>query len=50
VPMAIRRLVNRNLVVERGRTSIGLEPELWTMLADICHRDRTLTVTGSKWG
>ncbi|HET8996477.1 MAG TPA: ribbon-helix-helix domain-containing protein [Acetobacteraceae bacterium] len=33
------RLVNRNVVAERGRTSIRLEPELWDALLEICHRE-----------
>jgi hypothetical protein len=27
--MTVSRLVNRNVVAERGRTSMRLEPELW---------------------
>jgi len=34
------RLVNRNVVAERGRTSMRLEPELWEALAEICTRER----------
>lgn len=34
-------LVNRNIVAERGRTSMRLEPELWDALAEICRRERT---------
>jgi predicted DNA-binding ribbon-helix-helix protein len=37
--MAISRLVNRNVVAERGRTSMRLEPELWNMLSEICERE-----------
>ena len=37
--MAISRLVNRNVVAERGRTSMRLEPELWDMLSEICERE-----------
>jgi len=33
------RLVNRNVVAERGRTSMRLEPELWEALAEICDRE-----------
>jgi predicted DNA-binding ribbon-helix-helix protein len=33
-------LVNRNIVAERGRTSMRLEPELWDALAEICRRER----------
>ena len=34
-------LVNRNIVAERGRTSMRLEPELWDALSEICRRERT---------
>ena len=34
------RLINRNVVAERGRTSMRLEPELWEALAEICRRER----------
>ncbi len=34
------RLVNRNVVAGRGRTSMRLEPELWEALAEICARER----------
>jgi len=34
------RLINRNVVAERGRTSMRLEPELWDALAEICRRER----------
>jgi predicted DNA-binding ribbon-helix-helix protein len=37
--MTISRLVNRNVVAERGRTSMRLEPELWDMLSEICERE-----------
>lgn len=37
--MALSRLVNRNVVAERGRTSMRLEPELWDMLSEICERE-----------
>lgn len=33
------RLVNRNVVAERGRTSMRLEPELWDALLEICGRE-----------
>jgi predicted DNA-binding ribbon-helix-helix protein len=33
------RLVNRNVVAERGRTSMRLEPELWEALLEICDRE-----------
>lgn len=34
------RLINRNVVAERGRTSMRLEPELWDALKEICRRER----------
>ena len=34
------RLINRNVVAGRGRTSMRLEPELWDALLEICHRER----------
>jgi predicted DNA-binding ribbon-helix-helix protein len=34
------RLVNRNVVAGRGRTSMRLEPELWDALLEICQRER----------
>lgn len=37
--MPISRLVNRNVVAERGRTSMRLEPELWDALLEICERE-----------
>ena len=37
--MTVGRLVNRNVVAERGRTSMRLEPELWDMLSEICERE-----------
>ena len=37
--MSLSRLINRNIVAERGRTSMRLEPELWDMLAEICERE-----------
>jgi predicted DNA-binding ribbon-helix-helix protein len=33
------RLVNRNVVAARGRTSMRLEPELWDALLEICLRE-----------
>ena len=33
------RLVNRNIVAGRGRTSMRLEPELWDALVEICRRE-----------
>ena len=37
--MTISRLINRNVVAERGRTSMRLEPELWEALQEICERE-----------
>jgi predicted DNA-binding ribbon-helix-helix protein len=37
--VAVSRLVNRNVVAERGRTSMRLEPELWDALLEICERE-----------
>jgi predicted DNA-binding ribbon-helix-helix protein len=37
--MSTSRLVNRNVVAERGRTSMRLEPELWDALGEICERE-----------
>ncbi len=37
--MSLSRLVNRNVVAERGRTSMRLEPELWEALSEICERE-----------
>ncbi len=37
--MAASRLVNRNVTAARGRTSMRLEPELWSALEEICHRE-----------
>ncbi len=34
------RLINRNVVAERGRTSMRLEPELWDALYEICQREQ----------
>ena len=34
------RLINRNVVAARGRTSMRLEPELWDALLEICRRER----------
>ncbi len=39
--MARSTLINRNIVAERGRTSMRLEPELWDALTEICRRERT---------
>ena len=37
--MTVSRLINRNVVAERGRTSMRLEPEIWDMLSEICKRE-----------
>jgi predicted DNA-binding ribbon-helix-helix protein len=37
--VTISRLVNRNVVAGRGRTSMRLEPELWDALLEICERE-----------
>jgi len=39
VAVTISRLINRNVVAERGRTSMRLEPELWEALLEICGRE-----------
>jgi predicted DNA-binding ribbon-helix-helix protein len=33
------RLINRNVIAARGRTSMRLEPELWDALQEICRRE-----------
>ncbi len=38
-PVVGSRLVNRNVVAARGRTSMRLEPELWDALLEICLRE-----------
>jgi len=38
--VTVSRLVNRNVVAGRGRTSMRLEPELWDALLEICGRER----------
>src|SRR5258708_40092166 len=38
-PVTVSRLINRNVVAERGRTSMRLEPELWEALLEICGRE-----------
>lgn len=37
--MGSSRLVNRNVTSSHGRTSMRLEPELWSALEEICHRE-----------
>ena len=39
-PLNPSRLVNRNIVAGRGRTSMRLEPEIWDALAEICAREK----------
>ena len=34
------RLVNRNITASRGRSSMRLEPEIWSALNEICRRER----------
>lgn len=34
------RLVNRNIIAMRGRSSMRLEPEIWDALQEICKRER----------
>ena len=43
--MAESRLINRNVVAARGRTSMRLEPELWDALLEICLREDLDTST-----
>jgi predicted DNA-binding ribbon-helix-helix protein len=33
------RLLTRNIVTARGRTSMRLEPELWDALREVCRRE-----------
>lgn len=37
--MTVSRLVNRNVIAKRGRTSMRLEPELWDALLEISERE-----------
>lgn len=37
--MSSSRLINRNVTSSHGRTSMRLEPELWSALEEICHRE-----------
>jgi predicted DNA-binding ribbon-helix-helix protein len=39
------RLVNRNIMAGRGRTSMRLEPELWASLEEICAREGVTMAT-----
>jgi predicted DNA-binding ribbon-helix-helix protein len=34
------RLVNRNIIASRGRSSMRLEPEIWDALQEICRREQ----------
>lgn len=34
------RLINRNIIASRGRSSMRLEPEIWDALQEICRRER----------
>ena len=38
-PVTLSRLINRNVVAQRGRTSMRLEPELWDALLEISDRE-----------
>src|ERR1700683_1226330 len=38
--MPASRLITRNVVAARGRSSIRLEPELWDALLKSCRRER----------
>jgi predicted DNA-binding ribbon-helix-helix protein len=42
MPMTQSRLINRNIVAVRGRSSMRLEPEIWDALQEICRRERLL--------
>lgn len=37
--MHMSRLINRNVIANRGRTSMRLEPELWEALNEVCQRE-----------
>jgi predicted DNA-binding ribbon-helix-helix protein len=37
--VADSRLINRNVIAARGRTSMRREPELWDALVEICLRE-----------
>jgi predicted DNA-binding ribbon-helix-helix protein len=37
--MVPSRLVNRNIIATRGRSSMRLEPEIWDALHEICKRE-----------
>lgn len=37
--MTETRLLTRNIVTARGRTSMRLEPELWDALREVCRRE-----------
>ena len=34
------RLINRNIIAARGRSSMRLEPEIWDALQEICRREQ----------
>ena len=38
--MVPSRLVNRNIIATRGRSSMRLEPEIWDALQEICKREQ----------
>ena len=35
-------LVSRNVTIAKHRTSVRLEPDMWSGLAEICRRERTI--------
>ncbi len=37
--MGSSRLINRNVTALHGRTSMRLEPEMWSALEEICQRE-----------
>ena len=37
--MSPSRLITRNVIAGRGRTSMRLEPEMWDALSEICARE-----------
>src|ERR1700744_4128394 len=42
-PKAARStLVSRNVTIARHRTSVRLEPEMWSGLSEICRRERSV--------
>lgn len=39
VGATVTNLINRNILLRTGRTSIRLEPEMWDALAEVCRRE-----------